>query len=189
MNITKQKFFTVLAAVVSLMAIGAMVPGAARAVYSSPVTVFNTTSQPVPGSDVEKMARIPYESTALGTGCPTNGTGACFFNFTGVPSGYRLVVENLSGYFQVSPAATTAVEGYLEGSAFRIKSAFSAPLGQLDSGGHFQAAFNSASRFYVDPGEGVFAVASSNWSNGASNMVLSGYLESCAVTGCPAVQH
>src|SRR5690348_17988022 len=50
----------------------------------------------------------------------------------------------------------------------------------IDLGGHIQAAFSHPSRFYVDPGEGIFAVASSTWSNGSTSMVLSGYLESCA---------
>jgi hypothetical protein len=144
----------------------------------------------VPNLDTEKLARVPYESTASASNCPAPGNvGACFFNFAAVPAGYRLVVENLSGYFQISPAANAPLTGYVETNAFKIKTAFTAPIGQIDLGGHPQCAFDNPTRFYVDNGEGVFAVASSNWSNGASSMVLSGYLESCAVTGCPAVQH
>lgn len=162
----------------------------AKGGYSTPVTVMNTNVNSVPSLDTEKLARIPYESTATAASCPAPGNvGACFFSFAAVPTGYRLVVENLAGYFQISPAATAPVEGYLENNSFRIKEAFAAPLGQIDLGGHIQAAFNSATRFYVDVGESAFAVASSNWSNGNSEMVLSGYLENCSITGCPAVQH
>jgi hypothetical protein len=189
MNI-KRKFFTGLAAAAGLITIGALAPQAAKAVYSSPVTVVNTNTQPVQGADVEKLARIPYESTAIASNCPAPGSaGACFFNFAAVPTGYRLVVESLAGYFQFSPGATADPVGYIEDNAFRIKSAFTAPRAQIDLGGHTQAAFSYATRFYVDSGEGVFAVASAVWSNGNSEMVLSGYLENCSITGCPAVQH
>lgn len=166
-------------------------PGSqARGAYASPVTVMNTNSNSVPNLDTEKLARIPYESTAAASNCPAPGNvGACFFNFSGPPSGYRLVVENLSGYFQISPAANADLVGYIENSSFRIKTGFTAPRGQIDLGGHIQCAFDHPTRFYVDPGEGAFAVASANWSNGASAMVMSGYLENCSVTGCPAVQH
>jgi hypothetical protein len=189
MNITR-KFFTGLAAAASLIAIGALAPKAAKAVYSSPVSVVNTNTQPVPGVDVEKLARIPYESTATAANCPNPGvSGACFFTFAAVPTGYRLVVENLAGYFQISPGATADPVGYLENSAFRVKGAFTAPRGQLDLGGHTQAAFSYATRYYVDASENIFAVVSALWSNGNSEMILSGYVENCSITGCPAVQH
>lgn len=162
----------------------------AKGGYSTPVQVMNTTSAPAIGVDAEKLARIPYESTVTGANCPAVGNeGACFYNFSAVPTGYRLVVENLAGYFQVSPTATAPVEGYLENSAFRVKNAFTAPLGQVDAGGHIQSAFNNPTRFYVDAGENVFAVTTSVWSNGNSEMILSGYLENCSITGCPAVQN
>jgi hypothetical protein len=103
------------------------------------------------------------------------------------PSDYRVVVENLSGHFQISPAANADLVGYIENNC--IKTGFTAPRGQMDPGGHIQCAFDNSTRFYVDPREGVFAVASANWSNGASSMVMSGYLENCSITGCPAVQH
>ena len=164
----------------------------AKGAYSTPVQVMNTPASSVPNLDTEKLARVPYESTVTATGCPAPGqVGACFFFFSGPPAGYRLVAENLSGYFQVSPGATAALAGYVEtnGPAFKIKTGFTAPIGQIEQGGHAQAAFDNPTRFYIDNLEGVFAVASSTWSNGTSTMVLSGYLENCTITGCPAVQH
>ncbi|HUB80877.1 MAG TPA: hypothetical protein VMB03_18855 [Bryobacteraceae bacterium] len=185
-----KKVFSGLAAAAGLVAIGAMAPPAAKAIASAAVTIVNSSSQPVPGADVERLARIPYESSVQGANCPAPGNvGVCFYTFAAVPVGYRLVVENLAGYFQVSPGATAPLEGYIENSSFRIKSSFAAPLGQIDNGGHIQAAFNTPTRFYIDANENTFAVASSNWSNGNSEMVLSGYLENCSITGCPAVQH
>jgi hypothetical protein len=38
-------------------------------------------------------------------------------------------------------------------------------------------------------GDSVFAVVSANWSNGANEVVLTGYLENCSITGCPAIVH
>lgn len=164
----------------------------AKGAYSTPVQVMNTPASSVPNLDTERQARIPYESTVTGSSCPAlGGAGACFFFFSGPPAGYRLVAENLSGYFQISPAATAPLTGYVEtnGPAFKMKTSFTAPIGQVDGGGHPQAAFDNPTRFYIDNNEGVFAVASSVWSNGTSTMVLSGYLENCTITGCPAVQH
>jgi hypothetical protein len=192
MNKTK-RLLTTSAALAAMFLIGSLSwhkGSEAKGAYNTPVQVMNTNASPVPNLDTEKLARVPYESTASASNCPAPGNvGACFFNFAAVPAGYRLVVENLSGYFQISPAANAPLTGYVETNAFKIKTAFTAPIGQIDLGGHPQCAFDNPTRFYVDNGEGVFAVASSNWSNGASSMVLSGYLESCAVTGCPAVQH
>jgi hypothetical protein len=162
----------------------------AKGAYSTPVTVMNTSANSVPNLDTEKLARIPYESTATASNCPGGGgVGACFFNFSSPPSGYRVVVENVSGYFQISPAANADLVGYIENNSFRIKAGFTAPRAQVDLGGHIQCAFDNPTRFYIDSGEGVFAVASANWSNGSSSMVVSGYMENCSITGCPAVQH
>src|SRR5579872_848824 len=100
----------------------------AKGAYSTPVTVMNTSSNSVPNLDTEKLARIPYESTATASNCPSaGGVGACFFNFAAPPSGYRVVVENVSGYFQISPAANADLVGYIENNSFRIKAGFTAP--------------------------------------------------------------
>jgi hypothetical protein len=191
MNI--KRYVLVPAALAGMFLIGSLTyhPGSqAKGAYSTPVQVMNTNSSSVPVLDSEKLARIPYESSATASNCPAPGNvGACFFNFSAPPAGFRLVAENLSGYFQISPAATAPLTGYVETNVFRVKTAFTAPIGQTDLGGHPQCAFDNPTRFYLDAGESVFAVASSNWSNGASTMILSGYLENCTITGCPPVQH
>ncbi len=151
------------------------------------VNVANGAAAPVQVADVERMARIPYMSS-VHVVCAA-GPAACFFFFASPPSGTRLVAEHLSGYFQISSAATAPVVGYVEDSApnFTMFTAFTAPLAGLDLGGHTQAAFSQSARFYVDGGDGVFAVVSTTWSNGNSHVILSGYLEDCSVTGCPAI--
>jgi len=154
------------------------------------VGVANTSANPVPTVDTERAARIPYQSAVSNATCSGNGN-ACFFYFAAPPSGYRLVAENLSGYFQISPAATVPVVGYLEDitASFNFMASFTAPLGQLDLGGHIQAAFNQPTRFYFDRTENsLVGVVSANWSNGNNELVLTGYLENCSITGCPAIQ-
>lgn len=183
---TKKKYLAGLAAA---LCVGAALPRAAKAVYTTPVTVYNTSSQPVPGVDIEKLARIPYESVAANNNCVNNGTG-CQFNFTPPPSGYRLVAENLSGYFQLSPAATVPAVGYLEDNTiFRIRTGFNAPLGPIGAAGTIPAAFNQPTKFYFDPAEGTpTAVVSATWIGAPASMTLTGYLENCSITGCPLVQ-
>jgi hypothetical protein len=188
---TKKKVLAGAGAAATLILIGAAAPRAARAVYTTPVTVFNTTAQPVESADTEKMARVPYLSSVTPQSC-ASGVGACFFFFSSPPAGYRLVVENIVGYFQVSPVATAPLVGYIEtgNPQFRILGSFTGPLGQIDPGGHIQVAVNQPTRFYVDASDpGFLAVASSNWANGSSAMVATGYLENCSISGCPAVQH
>jgi hypothetical protein len=72
---------------------------------------MNTTSNTVPSLDWERVSRIPYESTAQPQGSCPNGTGiqqCVFSSFTAPPSGYRLVVENVSGWITLPSSATSA---------------------------------------------------------------------------------
>ena len=161
----------------------------AKGAYSTPVTVMNTNADSVPVLDTERQGRIPYESSVTGSSCSST---VCFFFFAAPTTGYRLVAENLSGYFQLNAGVTIPPVGYLEDNSFKLSTAFTAPLGPVDGGGHVQAAFNQPTRFYLDPGSpevSPYAVVSSSFSNGTSTMVLSGYLENCSITGCPAVVH
>ncbi len=153
------------------------------------VNVANSATAPVQVVDVERIARVPYLSSVYHNNC-TTGPGACFFVFATPPSGTRLVAENLSGYFQIDSTVTAPVVGYVEDDpSFTLFTAFTAPLAGPDGAGHTQAAFSQPTRFYVNGGDTFLAVVSTTWSNGAANVVLSGYLENCSVTGCPAIAH
>ncbi len=166
----------------------------AKGAYSTPVTVMNTSNEPVPAQDAEKLARIPYQSHVSGSGGCSLGTDPCSQPaFTSPPPGYRLVVENISGNFKADIANPGGgVTGYLEqtgGSANNFVLFFSAPLEAPEPGGHAHAAFTQPARAYVDPSPGsvLSAWLFEPWV--AGDMVLTGYLENCAVTGCPPVQH
>lgn len=149
----------------------------------------NSSSNPVQTVDVEKQARIPYQSSYRTTTC-VNVTN-CFFSFTAAPSGYRLVVENLSGLFELSNAATAPPTGLIEGSNFLNVFAFTATNGQIYNG-TVMAGINVPVRMVFDSSEGnpvAFVYGDYPSIQGLpSVMTLSGYLESCSVTGCPTIQ-
>ena len=179
-----KKFFAGLAAVATLLAIGAMAPRAAKAVYSSPVTVVNTNTQPVEGVDVEKLARTPYQSNAVSSGC---GGSTCLYTFSAAPAGYRLVGEHLSGKLLASGGVTGPVVGEIDDNSLQADVFFQAPLGEMQ-GTFSQATVSQPLKMYVDSSRGApFVVVASRWNIGF--FVLTGYLENCSVTGCPAVQH
>jgi hypothetical protein len=155
------------------------------ATYSTPVTVMNTTSQPALGADVEKLARVPFQSEATGAVCLID---TCTYDFNKlVPAGSRLVIENLSGHFQTpSSSPVTGVSGDLVTGGTHGVLHFSAPLGDsLFSSRH--AAFSMLARGYIDASDGpIFASVSAFWNTGS--LTLTGYLENCSITGCPAIQ-
>lgn len=188
MKITK-KVLGGLAAAAGLIAIGAMVPPSAKALASALVTVVNPSSQPVQAADVEKMARIPYQSSYRTTTCV--GVTNCFFQFTAAPAGYRLVVEQVSGLFEISNTATAPPTGLIEGSNFLNVFAFTAVNGQIFNG-TIMSGINIPVKMRFDNSEGspvAFVYGDYPSIQGLpSEMTLSGYLENCAVTGCPTIQ-
>src|SRR5215469_8628130 len=93
-----------IAGAVGIAALIALVtPKTAHALVATMVQVVNTATNPVQTVDTEKLARIPYQSSYRTTTC--TGLTNCFFSFTAAPAGYRLVVENLSGLFEINNAA------------------------------------------------------------------------------------
>src|SRR5947207_14927602 len=58
---------------------------------SATVKIGNTSANPVPSLDVEKLARIPYQSFRNFSGC---GSPPCGQYLAAIPNGYRLVVQH-----------------------------------------------------------------------------------------------
>lgn len=163
--------------------------GQAKGAYSTPVQVMNTSAAPAIGVDAEKQARIPYQSTYRTTTC-INVTN-CFFQFTAAPSGYRLVVENISGIFELSNSATAPVTGLIEGSSFLNTFGFTSTNGQIFNG-TIMSGINQSTRMVFDPSEGnpvAFVYGDYPSIEGLPSFItLSGYLENCSITGCPTIQ-
>ncbi len=157
----------------------------AKGGYSSPVTVFNTTSNPVQGVDVEKLARVPYQSNSTADGF---GGTSCIYGFSAAPAGFRLVGEHLSGKLLASTSSVTGgVVGEIDDNTLNATVYFAGPLGETQNT-FSQAIVSQPIKMYVDSSHGApFAVVASRWNIGT--LTLTGYLENCSITGCPAIQH
>lgn len=180
--------FVVLIVVVSLA-----VPKSAHGLVAALVQVTNTTANPAVTLDADKAMRIPYESASQAEGfAGTCGDQAvCQFNgFTVVPTGYRLVVQQIAGIVGANSANPM-------------------PNGEIvvvtDKSQGFPIDFftgtyltNSSEALFHQTGLLEFVNAGSSpsiilygdlKSNTTGYVIVTGYLESCSVTGCPPIQN
>ena len=166
-------------------------PKAAHAVATMMVQVINTSTNPVPNQDVVRAARIPYESTQQPQGnCPSgSGVQNCVFVWPAPPAGYRLVVQNVSGWITLNGSATAspfAVLSDFDGGRNTFWS-FTGTLGQ-PANTVIQSSFNQPTLAVFDEAPGMTVTANFQ-SNIGQFMTLSGYLENCAVAGCQIKAH
>jgi len=192
MNKTK-RFLVTSAALAGLTLIGSLTyhPGSqAKAGYASPVQVMNTTAQPGSVLSADKATRIPYQSNVIVSNC--SGLQNCALSgFTSVPVGYRLVVENVSGFLNLA-SNSPAVSGYLENFHLPNQNfwGLSAPIGGTGFNGESFAGVNQNVTAVFDTGEFPFVVVYANFLNGFPQAItVAGHLENCSVVGCAAVQH
>jgi hypothetical protein len=160
----------------------------AKGAYSTPVTVMNTNANPGSTLDAGIAGRIPYVSTANFPCGP--GVSECTPLFTAAPSGFRLVIENVSGDFKLTTGTTIPPNGEVGFiNAGSPAWGFSAPIGPTN--GSTQARFSQPIMAYADPSDGQLVVrVDGNWASGTSQTVtLSGYLINCSLTPCPTIQH
>jgi len=97
------------------------------------------------------------------------------------------VVENVAGQFLLAPGATQAPMLYFETSVnwFSIPAALGQPNSGIPTAGLSQHV-----QFVNDISDFPPAiVAEGNYLNSTQFITMSGYLENCAVTGCPAIAH
>ncbi len=160
------------------------------ATYSTPVTVMNTNTQPGSVLDAERATRIPYQSAVSVEGASPGGL--LYYTFSGfatAPVGYRLIVLNISGLFDVAPGSVLTTGWLGNDHNPNVAWGITAPVG----GALFGTALSPFSQnvlAYFDPGQGpVVKVLADLTPLTGSGVTLSGYLENCALTGCPAIQH
>lgn len=164
----------------------------ADGVYSSPVTVFNTTANPAITLGAEETGRQPYESSVSQLCAP--GLGNCQFNFVGPGLGHRLVIQNVSGQITIAPGTTNApyvtfnlANNNPNGGA--IGNYWGIPAGPpVPNFGPLAAGFNQSVLAYVDGGGSAAVTVYTNHA-GSSVATLSGYLQDCAIVPCPVAQH
>jgi hypothetical protein len=189
----KKKIVFGFAALAGLFLIGSLMESResrAKGAYSTPVSVVNTTANPGSVLDAEKATRIPYQSGVYVSTCIN--TMQCMFTFTQVPVGYRLVAENISASLQLASGTTVQPSVRLEDGSLNAVRGFQGTVGQGDPvSGLVFSGFNQNIRGYFDSSDGaIMAIVTARYpSVGVTQAVtLTGYLENCAVVGCPAIQ-
>jgi hypothetical protein len=166
----------------------------ADGVYSSPVTVMNTTANPAISLGAENLARVPYESSVSQI-CPA-GQGSCQFNFNGPGQGHRLVIEHVSGQLFLGSSTTLPPDIQFNiannnGNGGAVGNYWGIPAGPLVpgvSGGQLASMFNQNVSAHVDGGGGLGVVIYSNFA-GSSVVTLSGYMQDCSVLACAPILH
>jgi hypothetical protein len=156
---------------------------------SGSVTVGNTAAQPVPGVDVERLARIPYQKV-VAMASASCGVGSCGANIS-VPAvpGTRLVIEHVSAVVYLLSGTTAAPILQFYQSSNGVTHGlwtFAGSNGAAVSG-EVLSAINGNPKGYFASGGGLITVnvfGNINTLDGA-DLTLTGYLENCAVTGCP----
>lgn len=167
----------------------------ADGVYSSPVTVMNTTANPAISLGAEMLARVPYESSVSQI-CPP-GPGSCQFNFSGPGQGHRLVIENVSGQLFLGSATTLppdiqfVIANNNPNGPGGVGTYWGIPAGPLVPGvfsGQLGSMFNQNVKAYIDGGGSGGVVVYSNFS-GSSVVTLSGYMQDCSLLACAPILH
>ena len=189
MQSAKRYLFIAISFIFASLVFVTFAPRVAHAITAAMVQVVNTSANPVPTTDTEKLARIPYQSTYRTTTC-VNVTN-CFFEFTAAPAGYRLVVEHISAIFELSNGATAPATGLIEGTTFLNTFGFTSTNGQIFNG-TIMSGVNQPAHMVFDSSEGnpvAFVYGDYPSIQGLPSFItLSGYLENCSVTGCPTIQ-
>jgi hypothetical protein len=195
MRFAKRLLMGVGAVALAAVLLSVAAPKATHAIVATAVQVVNTTANPAVTEDADKATRIPYQSSGQGTDASLGGPCAgvdvnCAFSITTPPAGYRLVIENVSALMYVK-SGNPAPEGtILSANANSLLGA------TFFSGSYLGSSFqqdivNQAVKRYVNAGDDqlVFITADFNPSKGYAWVTVTGYLENCAVTGCPPIQN
>lgn len=190
MNTVRRVVTSLGSLVVVAVVLGLASPRAVHALASVLVTVTNTNTNPVNTADVDRASRIPYSSTAFAyTGGGTPSLTSCFttncnFYFTPVPTGYRLVVENINASLTLpSTSKTPIAQLYTETGAVGATGAIGADA---------SAAINQSILTFFDPADGppqLTVYGDFGSSTPGQYATLSGYLINCSVVSCLPIQH
>jgi hypothetical protein len=177
------------AVVLAGLVLALLAPKAAHAVAATAVQVVNSSSSPVPNLDVERNARIPYQSTQTVACQPQQYY--CQVPLTAVPAGYRLVVQDVSASF--SGAGYSPPIAVLNGIGTPLQVYLTGGVAISLGGSLYQNNLHQTATAYFDAGTQPYVEVLGSYSsggNGAYNLsaTLVGYMENCAVSSCPAIQ-
>jgi hypothetical protein len=151
----------------------------AAATPAQDVNVANPATAPVLALNVNEAGRIPYQSMKTNTVPLGNHQFGCVFRT--VPSGYRLVVQHVSGqiFFNPPTAVTVLLTNLV--AYTQLRSIFPVPNAQ---------AFDQPVLVYYDAGENPLLIITSDSDSQLDNFVgltLTGYLVDCSIGPCAAI--
>jgi hypothetical protein len=176
------------ALVVSLLIL--ITPKAAHALVAALVQVTNTTANPAITSDADEATRIPYQSKQTWTISMAGVTEVVTQTAT-VPAGYRLVITNVS--FNAFAESGNPVPSATISSNFAPDSLFPSFTGVYTGPAQGHAIGNQNLIRYIGAGDSpnvsLIYDAAVNISGQFNIVTVTGYLENCSVTGCPAIVH
>jgi len=190
MNFIKKAVTTLGGIFLAALLIAALAPKATHGLVAALVQVTNTTANPASTWDADHATRIPYQSYEAFA--PVFAGGQTLpVSFAQVPAGYRLVIQNINADLAV--VSDNPVPSACIGSNFNPFQTFPCVTGvYTGSQGDFGVINQQVTR-YIGPGDtpvlGVLADFSSCSGGPCDSATISGYLENCAVTGCPAPVH
>ena len=164
--------------------------GSLTATLPSGLTIANPETSPVFSSNVSEPARVAYQAQQSTACTPTTYFMQCTANFTAIPTGKRLVVQNLSWFGVGYPAATSALlvvgagQGQDRQSIFKFVPFTTYPY---FSESVFSLDLNAT--FYADPGPlsvtiDLYSVTTLDQNYAVS---LAGYLVDCAIASCAPI--
>lgn len=188
MNFIRKAATTLGGIFLAALLIAALAPKATHGLVAALVQVTNTTSNPAVTLDADASTRLPYQSyQTVNTG--GGGDEQLNASFPEVPAGYRLVIQNInSGFYIVDKTFTP--NGYVT-TTFAPDKTFPQFMGSVEDFGTFAfSIIDSSVTRYVGPGDtpSVY-IQAYFYPSQTFPITVTGYLENCAVTGCPAPVH
>ena len=185
MNFVKKVVSTIGALVLVAVLIAALAPKATHGLVAALVQVTNTTANPASTWDADHATRIPYQDYQSFS--PTYGSGLNTVQvvFAQVPAGYRLVIENVNAFLFAesgNPIPNACIVSF-----FNESNLFPCVTGNYSSADGVSIMNQQAIR-YIGQGDTpvLDILADFEKCSNCDSATLTGYLEDCAVTGCPA---
>ena len=188
MNLIKKTVSSLGGVLLAALLIAALAPKATHGLVAALVQVTNTTSNPAATLDADASTRIPYQSyQTVNTG--GGGVIQLSASFPEVPAGYRLVIQNINSGFYITDKTFTP-NGYVT-TTFAPDKTFPQFMGSVENFGTLVfSIINSSDTRYVGSGDTpIVSIQAAFYPSNTFPITVTGYLENCAVTGCPPPVH
>jgi hypothetical protein len=158
-----------------------LAPKSAHAVVAALVQVANTSATPVPVSSVNDPGRIPYQATMITTLGQCQNVTSCGFIFNAVPANHRLAIQQVSGSFSYSGAASV-------GASVIVLDSLSSSVDQWFPVSGSPLLFMQPMTTYFEAGRQPQVIANLPINHFLTGMVtVTGYMLDCSVATCSPI--